>query len=225
VTFRLLAKWFPYRPPPGKEHITLEQLRPQFARWEIVTVLVLFVCAPFTVWGAKIALAKVFLNSAAPSGAAFHFTIDPAFLLLPAIFLGLILAAAPTMGTLRLLLGKRFSDYMLYGNLKVGFDSFKIWVVGSTALAVGALALTAAVASVRFTVFPDRLEIRHVGFSARDVWPYSRIASVAPKTDAALFTLTFADGTHWSTSDDWSLLTVSPEAAHYIASRVKSAPH
>ena len=161
--FRILARLFPFRPPPGKEHVTLTDLKPQFAGWDTRVVFILFVCAPFTVWACKAALVFCFPLPSPASGALVHLTIDPMFFLLPGLFLGLIVAALPVMVVVRLLLGKRFSDYLLYGNLLVGFDTMKVWFALAVVLALAAVALAAAAAGTHLTVFRDRLELCHFG--------------------------------------------------------------
>lgn len=224
VSFKLLARYFPFRPPPGKEGVTLAQLAPLYTRWEIANVLLLFACAPFTVWLSKRLLERLVPPVAAPAGALYHAASDPAFMFLPALFLGLIIAAAPVMAGMKLLLRGRFSDYVLYGNLKVGFNATKVWCVMAIVTTVGALALAAAAGPVHFTVFSDHLEIRDVGYSNPRHIPLAQVATVAAAPTGRV-ELTFVDGRHWSSGDSWGLLTFSPAAGPLILQQARSARH
>ena len=224
VSFKLLARYFPFRPPPGKEGVTLAQLAPIYTRWELANVLLLFVCAPFTVWACKLLLQEVFPSPPASAGAIYHTVGDPAFMILPGLFLGLILAAAPVMAGMKLLLRGRFSDYLHYGNLKVGFNSAKVWGVIAVIVSAGALALAAAAGPVHFSILPDHLEVRDIGYSGPRMVPYAQIASVASTPDGSI-ELTFVNGTHWSSADNWGLLTMSPTVAPLLAQKIKSSRH
>ena len=224
LSFRLFARYFPFHPPPGKEGITLAQLAPIYTRWEIANVLLLFACAPLTIWVSKLLLGRIFPPPFFPVGALYHAVGDPAFMILPGIFLGLVLAAAPVMAGMKLLLRGRFSDYLLYGNLKVGFDSAKVWGVVAIITSVGALALAAAAGPVQFSVLPDRLEVRDIGYSGPRKIPYAHVATVASAPDGRI-ELTFVAGTHWSSTDNWGLLTLSPTVAPLLAQKAQSARH
>ncbi len=218
LVFRILARLFPFRPPPGKEQVTLAELKPRFKGWDTRVVLILFACAPFTIWGCKALLAVCFPPPAEPAGALFHLTIDPMFFLLPGLFLGLVVAAFPVMGIARMMLGEKFSDYILYCNLLVGFDTMKIWRTLSLVVALLAFLLAAAAGGVRLTVFGDRVELHHFGQVKTIVVPTSRVASAAADADGTL-KFTFTDGTTWSSTDDLGLLTPTTGQARAIAQR------
>jgi hypothetical protein len=222
LVFQLLARLFPYRPPPGYEHVTAAQLRPLFKKWEFVNVLLLFACAPFAIWGAKALLAACLPPPPAPAGALHHLTIDPMFFVLPGIFLGLILAAAPVMGLLRLLLRDRFPEYVLYGNLLTGFDTVKIWLWLSVVVAIGSYGLAYAAAEVHLTVFSDRIELRHFGLNGPVAIPAAQVKAASVDANGVLH-FKFSDGTSWSTSEDLSLLSPTPEQSHAIAARFPAA--
>jgi hypothetical protein len=224
VSFRLLARYFPFRPPPGKEGVTLAQLAPIYTRWELGSVLLLFVCAPFTIWAGKLLLARVFPPPPAPAGALYHAVGDPAFMILPGLFLGLVLAAAPVMAGMKLLLRGRFSEYLLYGNLKVGFDATKVWGVMAVIISAGALALAAAAGPVHFTVFPDHLELRDIGYSGPRKIPYTQVATVGSAPDGRV-ELTFVDGTHWSSADNWGLLILPTGIGPMVLQQARAAQH
>lgn len=194
----------------------MADLKPQFKGWDIKIVLLLFVCAPFTVWGCKDLLAVMFPPPPEPAGALYHLTIDPMFFILPGLFLGLIVAAVPVMAITRMLLGDRFSDYILYGNLLVGFDTVKIWATLSALFAAMALCLAAAAGSVHLTVFGDHLELRHFGSMKSVSIPSSGVASATAYTDGML-KLTFTDGKAWSSADDLGLLAPTVDQARAVA--------
>lgn len=222
VSFKLLARYFPFRRPPGKENVTLAQLAPIYTRWEIANVLLVFACAPFTIGFGKRLLERFFPPAPTPAGAVFHAVSDPAFMFLPAIFVGLVVAAAPVMLGMKLLLRSRFSDYVLYGNLKVGFNATKVWWVIAFMTVLGAVALAGAAGPVHFTVFPDHLEIRGVGHGKPREIPLAQVATVAAAPTGRV-ELTFVDGTQWSSGDNWGLLKLSPAAGPLILQQARSA--
>lgn len=219
--FRLFARLFPFRPPPGKESVTAAQLRPQYRRWEIATVVLLFACAPFTIWGAKRLLTALYPRPSTPAGALQHVTIDPMFFLLPAIFLGLILAAAPVMGLLYLMLRRRFSEYLLYGNLLAGFDATKIWWWLAVIFAAISLGLAYGAAHAHLTLFPDRIELENFGAHQAKSIPVAAVKSATVDANGVL-RLGFVDGTTWSTADGMSLLDATPEQKRAIADYLSS---
>jgi len=223
LVFRLFARLFPFRPPPGKEHVTAAQLRPEYRRWEIITVLLLFACAPFMIWGVKAALTAWLPPPATPTGALEHVTIDPMFYLLPAIFLGIILAAVPVVLLLFLMLRGRFPEYILYGNLLAGFDTVKIWEWLAGIVAVGALLLAHGAANVHLTLFADRIELQNFGSRHATSIPASQIKAAFVDQNEVL-QLRFVDGTSWSTADGMSLLAAIPEQKHAIAGRISPHP-
>jgi len=221
AVFRVLARLFPFLPPPGKERVTAADLKPLFKGWDMRIVLMLFACAPFTVWASKALLAVCFRPPAAPAGALVHLTIDPMFFLLPGLFLGLVLAAPPVMGLTQLLLRERFRDYILYGNLLVGFDTVKIWITLSAFVVFLSVGLAAAAGGVHLTAFADRLELRHFAQARTVVVPASQVTSATVDGDGAL-TLSFAGGGTWSSTGDLGLLAPTPGQAQAIAQRFGS---
>lgn len=218
VVFRLLARIFPFEPPPGREGVTAAQLRPRFAGWEARIVVLLFVFAPMSIWICLWGLRAAFPAPAAPSGAVFHASVDPAFFLLPAIFMGLVLVAIPVMGVARLALGSRYSDYLLYGNLLVGFDTVKVWLWTSVLLVAASLVVSAGAAGMHMTLYGDRLELRRFGQSRDTIVPYAQVASVERRGSGTV-TLRLRDGRSWSSTDDLSLLTLPDPAVRELVRR------
>ena len=222
--FRLLARYFPYEKPRGKEDVTAEQLRPQFAGWETKVVLLFFVFAPVTVWLAYKGFLKVFRLPPIPPGAVAHVTLDPAFLLVPGIFVGLILVAAPVMGVVRLFMGRKFGDYLIYGNLLVGFDTVKVWAWMS--LLIGSLCILIAAGGrpMHFTLYEDHLEYRRFGRFHDIILPYTQIYSVERSSQGPV-TILFRDGTAWSSTDDMSLVTLPDALILELARRARLKAH
>lgn len=220
--FRLLARLFPYRPPADKKHLTLTVLKPQFARWEIGITAMLFVFAPLTIWLAKLAFDAGFPPPPLPAGALAQSSADRYFYFLPAILLGLVLAAAPVMFVARVWLGTQFADYLHYGNLLVGFDTVKIWKAMSIGVLVFSAAVCAGAGVMRLTLFPDHLELRRFARARAEIRPYTQIAAVTQLPSGPI-TIAFTDGSTWSTTDDLSIMTLPPAMAGDLARRVRAA--
>jgi len=223
LAFRLLARFFPYQRPPGTEHVTLEQLSARFKRWEWRIVVLLFVFAVPSVLLAKLGLALVLPLPPPPPGALMHLTIDPAFFILPALFLGIIVTSVPITLVLWLCLGGDYPDFILMGNLRTGFDTVKVWTSLAVVVAAGALALAAAAAPVHLTVFGDRIEVRHFGSIHALVIPAAEYRSASIRPNGPL-TLTFANGTTWSSTDDLSLIALSPAQKRQLLALVGHRP-
>ena len=216
--FRLLARLFPFVPPDGKKGVTAAQLRPQFKGWEARVLVLFLVFSPVAIWICNQGFRAVFRLPARPGNALFHVTADPAFFLLPALFVGLVLVALPVMGVVRLALGERFADYLLYGNLLVGFDTVKVWLWLSALLTAAALVAAGGASAMHFTIYGDRIEIRHFGALRDTIVPYSEVSALEQHGSGNV-TLKFSNGTSWSSDDDLSLISLSDSAVSELRRR------
>lgn len=218
LAFRLLARFFPFEPPPGKEGVSAAQLRGQFKGWEARIVVLLLVFSPLTIWLCMRGFRLIFPPMAVPAGSVAHVTVDPAFFLLPAIFVGLVLVALPVMAVARLAMGARFGDYLLYGNLLVGFDTVKVWIWMAVLLTVASLLAAAGAQGMHITLYGDHLDIRRFAQTKDTTVPYAQISSIERNAQGVV-TVALRDGTAWASTDDLSLVTLPDPVVRELARR------
>src|SRR5215813_1062710 len=140
VVFSLLHRWAPYKPPSESNLPPYEELRRKFLKWEQIYLI------PFFIFSALFAIAwerslSFFagLSYASLGDSVFLFTPSPDYWWLPSMFLGIITAMIPLTLLFKFLLGGDYDLYVVYGNLRVGFDSVRM--VRLIAIIVGPVAL------------------------------------------------------------------------------------
>lgn len=177
---RLMARVFPSSSLNlSKSDVSFAELHDKYAKWENASIIPFFV-----VWGLggyliyKV-LARVSLY-VIPNATDNRYVMpmDQALYALPACFLGLTTGVFVTTLLYRLLLGDKYADYILYGNLKIGIDGGKaikllILIIFLPSVAFVFLAFNCY---IRFT--DDRIVInRFLGLSEVS-YPYDQITRV-----------------------------------------------
>jgi hypothetical protein len=126
--FYLLAKLFPFKPQTlSGQEVSLDALRSKYAKWEIAALIPFFSFSGVSGYLIFQGLIRIFHHSVPQSPEnRFLMLPDQYFFMLPALFAGILSGAIPTDLLYRLLLKKRYAEYALYGNLKAGFDGWKV---------------------------------------------------------------------------------------------------
>jgi hypothetical protein len=138
---------------------------------------------------------------------------DEYFFALPALFIGILVGAIPTDLLYRLLLKERYAEYTLYGNLKTGFDGWRVVKFLALAIIIPS-ALLACLAMDCYARFTDDRMITNrfwgIGESARAYQQITRIRQVqsfkAPNgniIERPFYVLHFNDGSIWSTKNQF----------------------
>lgn len=123
----VLSKLAPYHAPPETRHYTLASLTPIYAKWEFITLGLVFILVPligyaiFSVLQAAMAFALKRFEHA-------PYVLSPTgiFWALPAGFLALIMTSPLLELILRRLLKERYLEFDIYQQLKYKFDAKKI---------------------------------------------------------------------------------------------------
>jgi hypothetical protein len=215
--FMLLAKLFPYAPASSqaeKSSLPYTELRKKYAKWELSALVPFFVFCGGAGYLIYHSLRWILYHST-PTLSSDRFLLlpDEAFFMLPAIFLGIFVGAIPTDLLYRALLQERYAEYTHYGNLRVGFDSWR--VVRITALfLIPLLALLTCLGMDCYARFTDDKVItnRFWGIGETE-HAYSQITSIrqiqsfkAPNgniVERPYSALHFNDGSNWSTKNQY----------------------
>ena|GEM_PF-3204110 len=212
VVFSLLHRWAPYKPPSESNLPPYEELRRKFLKWEQIYLI------PFFIFSALFAIAwerslSFFagLSYASLGDSVFLYTPSPDYWWLPSIFLGILTAAIPLTLLYKFLLGPDYEQYVIYGNLRVGFDSQK--VVRLMAMIVGPVALIFSLLAMNcYTKFSGgEITINRFLGVGEISYQYSRISGIksvryfkAPNGDIKerpYFSIEFDGGERWTTGD------------------------
>jgi hypothetical protein len=128
LILRFFAKLFPYTPRDlSEQQLSFPELQKKYAKWDLA-VLIPFFSFGF-LGGYLIYLGLLWiLPYPVPRIGTNHYVMlpDKAFFGLPAIFLGILVGGILSDLLYRFLLGKRYGEYILYGNLKFGVDSWRV---------------------------------------------------------------------------------------------------
>jgi len=212
IAFMILRRLYPV-PRNVEVRRSLEDLRSEYMKWELLTLLLLFTIAPIAtyVWW------QLFLDFA-PANCFSHdaavFSLRPPRIawLIPAMVLGLLSAGPLIDAMLRRFLEERYPEYVAYQNLRYGFDSaaierpFYLAFGGLAAICVFMIANWYAVftpAEIRINPF---LAVRELEFRYSDVVSIDTApAFVAPNGKAVRrreYVLHFSDASSWSTTNE-----------------------
>jgi hypothetical protein len=212
VVFSLLQRWAPYKPPSESNLPPYEELKRKFLKWEQLSLLPLFIFAGlFTIGWERLLSFFAGLSYASLGDSVFLYTPSPYYWWLPALFLGILTAAIPLTLLFKFLLGPDYGHYVLYGNLRVGFDSQK--ALRLMAVIIGPVALISSLLAMNcYTKFSDgEITINRFLGVGEIIYPYSRISAIksvryfkAPNGDIKerpYFSIEFDDGERWTTGD------------------------
>jgi hypothetical protein len=220
IAFAVLRKIFPYRQPEVGRTRSLEELRPEYWKWEAAAVAPTFVFVAVIGYLCFLGFCGLALwNARGPAPSRF-LLLPGIYWAVPALFLGIILAAIPIHFLYKVLLRDRYAEYTAYCNMRVGFDAWKI--LGWMAAAIGCLSAIAVAAGLNcYTQITDQairirspLALHDRTYSFEDV---DAIASVAgfKKRDGEFipkrhYAIRFKDGTLWTTNEGLR----DPDPAH-----------
>ena len=212
VVFSLLQRWAPYKPPSESNLPPYEELRRKFLKWEQIYLIPFFIfSALFAIAWERLLSFFARLSYASLGASVFMYTPSPDFWWIPAIFLGILTATIPLTLLYKLVLGSDYEQYVIYSNLRVGFDSQK--VVRLMAMIVGPVALIFSLLAMNcYTKFSGgEVTINRFLGVGEIIYPYSRISAiksvsyfVAPNGDfkyRPYFSIEFDDGKRWTTGD------------------------
>jgi hypothetical protein len=124
----LLGRLFPFKPDAlPKQRLSFDVLRSKYAKWEAAGLIPFFAFSGLGGYLIFRGLIWVFHHSLPQNEENRYLMLpDQYFFMLPAIFVGILLGAVPTDLLYRLLLKEKYAEYTLYGNLKAGFDGWKV---------------------------------------------------------------------------------------------------
>jgi len=211
LIFRFFAKLFPYTPRDSTEQqLPFPKLQKKYAKWELAAVIPLFSFGFLSGYLIYIGLLWM-LPYPVPQSGSNHYVMlpDKAFFMLPALFLGIFAGGMLTDLLYRILLGKRYAEYTLYGNLKFGVDGWRVVKILALIIIIPSVLLTflAMGCYARFT--DDQIITNRfwgIGEESRFYKQISRIKSVqmikAPNgniVENPYHVLHFDDGSIWST--------------------------
>lgn len=217
IAFLVLRRLFPV-PPGAQVDRSLEDLRKEYGRWELLTLPLFLGIAPVAsyLWW------KLFLGLEAETGFAYDgavFALRPAPIawLIPAMFLGMLSAGPAVDAVLRRLLKDRYREYVAYQNLRHGFDSEAMaksfylgfgGLVAVSVLMIGSWYAIFTTAEIRLNPF---FGIRERTFSYAEVVSIKTAPTfVAPNGKTVQrreYVVQFSDSTSWSTNYDPSEAT------------------
>ena len=212
AVFGLLKRWAPYKTPDEANTPPYEELKRKFWKWEQLSLLPLFIFTSLLAiaWN-KLLSFFAGLSYASLGDSVFLLTPSPDYWWLPSIFLGILTATIPLVLLFKILLGPDYELYVVYGNLRVGFDTFR--VIRLMAMVVGPVALVSSLLAMNcYTRFSDGGIIINRFLSVGAIsYSYSRISAIksvrhfkAPNgeiKDRPYFAIQFDDGEHWTTGD------------------------
>jgi hypothetical protein len=210
LTLALLGKAFPAK---GSDFAgcSLEALAPVYRKWELLFVaLYMIFWAPVTyaIWVPLEALAR--WHTGLLPAAQMTLTVDPMFWLLPALFLSLVVSAAPLIWIAKLLLGQRYREYEKYIALKVKYDVDRVsrLLIGVVGIGSGILVFLAL--NWYVLVLEDAVVVNRLLGLSEDYYHYADIRQIrtAPRLTAPNgnvvsrreFVVTLIDGRTWSTN-------------------------
>lgn len=208
----LLNKFMPYKLPAEAHPLTLELLRDKYARWDWLTMALVFVFVPLLGYVCYDALAAL----AAHQVKQFQgepFVLKPFWMVwaIPAGFLGLMAANIPVSWILQRLLKQRFAEYLLYQNLNYGFDSQRLGkklftIIGLLCAVYLAFTLDFYVVFGRSEIIvndlPSFSETRHAYADIDSIQVKRFPAYRNPNRTQTVFTIDFKDGRQWNSA--WS---------------------
>jgi hypothetical protein len=232
IAFAIFRRVFPYRPPAAVSHRPLEELVKDYRKWELFAIVPFFllVTALSILWYLGLRLiADWRLSTLKPN--RFLLVPIPIIWALPAFFLGIISASLPLHLLYSALLEDRYEEYTLYCNLRIGFDSWKVFRWTALIFLIACGAGIGLVLNWYTRLTDDAIYVRHPLSFDEVRYPYSRVAAIAyvatftaPNGNIVhrpYFAIRFDDGTTWTTRsglrdpqlNDWGLMEFVSKAA------------
>jgi hypothetical protein len=213
LALSLLARLFPYKPADLAElKIDFSELQIRYAKWEVAALIPFFAFSFLSGYLIFRGLVWV-LHHSIPQGEGSRFLMlpDEYFFALPALFIGILVGAAPTDLLYRLLLKERYAEYTLYGNLKTGFDSWRVIKFLALTIIIPSALLTCLAMDCYAGFTDDRMITNRfwgIGENVRAYQQITRIRQVqsfkAPNgniIERPFYVLHFNDGSTWSTKN------------------------
>jgi hypothetical protein len=208
-TFQLLARLFPFQATDA-QRARYEDLALRYRALGAAEVVPALACAAGAAWLWQQAFLALWAARLARLGPArWVLAPSPYYLWLCAGFLGM-LSAAPVLQVLyRTFLRERYDEYLLFTNLRVGFDTWKALralaaVIVPAALAFGLLGVDAYAQVTDDAIVVNRFwsvdEERHPYTAVEAVRAVERVKALSGDlVQRPHLVVTFADGTRWST--------------------------
>lgn len=184
LAFAIFRQLLPISSAAGSSR-SLESLRSEYSRWELFTVLLLFVFAPaatFLLWKGFLLLFGV-PEPFSKVGEAFHLMPAPVVWLFPAMALGLLASLPPVELVLRWLLGSRYLEFAYYQSLRLGFRTEALEKPLVFGLALVGAVLAACIANWQIVFSPVDVRWHRFWALREEVLLYTDVLAIktAPK--------------------------------------------
>lgn len=212
IVMAVLSALFPYKPSPGVRVRSLEELRGEYQWWEAVAGIP-FIAFGFAIGGVSFLILRWIAewNARGLDGSRFLLLPFPGYWWLPSVFLGLILAAVPMHFLYKTMLGDRYHEYTMYGNLKYGFDTWKIFYWMSAVLTF-LMAVAVAAGLTAYTRVTDQAIVIRGPLSRHErTYSFDEIESIVAVAGTKkrngefvpepYHAVRFKDGAMWTTRD------------------------
>jgi hypothetical protein len=213
LILRFFAKLFPHPPRDlSEQQFSFPELQKRYAKWELAFLIPFFSFGFLSGYLIYLGLLWILPYPVPQTGPTRYVMLpDKAFFMLPALFLGILAGGGLSDLLYRLLLGKRYAEYILYGNMKFGIDGWRVFKILALIIIIPSILLT-SLAMGCYARFTDDQIITNrfwgIGEESRFYKRITRIKSVkythAPNGKVAenpYHVLHFDDGSIWSTRD------------------------
>ena len=208
LVFALLRRIIPARPRQHLSGLSSEELKARYRKWEVLSGIAYLPFAALLAlpWFLGLRLVADRIRPASPGLIA----PDPSFWALPAMFLGMVTAAAPLTSLLRLLLGRRYAEYEEYGRRKWGVEGTAAFLLIVSVVIVGC-AVAVAFGLMTYTRFDtDGIVIQHCCSFRESRYAYAAVTAIKSVSHVRArnsnivskphYVIEFADGRVWSTA-------------------------
>jgi hypothetical protein len=206
----ILAKIMPYKAPHYVGNQDFALLKAQYQKWEFFSIVILFTILPAMTYAfGKLFVSMYHLFSDGDPNIVFNIVPNHLMWCLPGCILAFALIGYPLDFIYRFILRDRYEDYLIFTNLKHGFDGMRLlrplsWILGTVAII-----LIILMSDYSIKIYPDKLiQNDFVGFDKK-TYQFDQIKSISfiqnLKTEKGLepnpyYLIRFNDNSFWNTN-------------------------
>ena len=209
VILGLLPKLIPFIPAPNENFSPIDILEKRYRKWYILGNIIIFpvmIISVIAVYFILDLLSERFLNEFND-----HLLIlktEPTLFGLPAIFIGIFLAAGIMMFFTIIIMKDNVAEYLYYENIKSGYHITKLLKYMAFSIIPLMIIISVLCLDTYAVIYPDKIVINEFSTLTSKTYHYTQISSIKESSEILNtekptgYQLVFSDGYKWDSNSE-----------------------
>lgn len=227
LIFGFLAKVMPYKASPSIVQQDFGSLKNKYQKWEFLSIIILFIFIPATTYVFRELFTSLYhLLSEKDEQIVFKIDPDKNLWFLPACILSFALIGYPMNFVYKIMLGNNYDDYLIFTNLKHGFDGMRVLRYISITFGILTTIILVLMSDYSIKIYPDKIIQDDFITLGQNTYGFNQIKSISfvqnIETKQGLepdpyYVIKYNDNRYWNTNTGLKGTSRLKEITHFLS--------